>query len=97
MIRHLVMFRRKADVAPDPELEAALTAQMASLGERIPQVAGMVLRKNEISRPISWDYVSDASVADVEALNDYLQHPEHQAVVAAIKPYFEWAVVDYVF
>lgn len=31
----------------------------------------------------------------VEALNTYLFHPLHQALIADLKPYFEWAAVDY--
>jgi Stress responsive A/B Barrel Domain len=95
MMRHIVMFRRKPDVAKNPELEAALAQRMLALGAHIPQIRNWVFRKNEMERPICWDYVLDSLVDDAQALNDYLFHPLHQALVADLKPYFEWAAVDY--
>jgi hypothetical protein len=95
MMRHIVMFRRKADVAPNPELESALTRRMLELGAMIPVITTWVFRKNELDRPICWDYVLESEVADTQALNDYLFHPLHQALVADLKPYFEWAAADY--
>ena len=46
-------------------------------------------------RPISWDYLLDSEVNDAAALDAYLFHPLHQALIADLKPYFEWAAVDY--
>ncbi|HEX5286700.1 MAG TPA: Dabb family protein [Polaromonas sp.] len=37
----------------------------------------------------------ESSFESVEALNTYLFHPLHQALIADLKPYFEWAAVDY--
>lgn len=95
MMRHIVLFRRKPEVAKDEALEQALTDRMASLGKDIPQIRGWVFRANELQRPICWDYVLESEVADAQALNDYLFHPLHQALVADLKPYFEWAAADY--
>ncbi len=95
MMRHIVLFRRKPEVAKDEALERALAARMAALGKDIPAVKGWVFRANELQRPICWDYVLESEVADAQALNEYLFHPLHQALVADLKPYFEWAAVDY--
>lgn len=95
MLRHIVLFRRKPDVTKNTELEAALAQRMLALGAHIPQIRSWVFRKNEMERPICWDYVLDSQVDDAQALNDYLFHPLHQALVADLKPYFEWAAVDY--
>jgi len=95
MLRHIVMFRRLASVPANPALEAALTQRMLELGAQIPAVKEWGFRKNELVRPICWDYVLDSSVEDAQALNDYLFHPLHQALVADLKAYFEWAAVDY--
>jgi hypothetical protein len=54
-----------------------------------------VFRANELQRPICWDYVLEAQLEDSEALNEYLAHPLHMALVTDLKPYFEWAVADY--
>lgn len=95
MLRHVVLFRRKADVERKPALEAALAQRMLDLGAQIPGVKAWVFRKNEMDRPICWDYVLESEVEDAQALNEYLFHPLHQALVTELKPYFEWAAVDY--
>ncbi len=95
MLRHIVLFRRKPDVAPDTMLEDRLAARMTALGAEIPAIATWRFARNEMDRPICWDYVLESEVADADALNAYLFHPLHQALVADLKPYFEWAAVDY--
>jgi hypothetical protein len=94
-MRHIVMFRRKADVARDAALEEALVNRMAALGAQIPAVQHWKFAANELDRPICWGYVLEAEVADAKALDAYLLHPLHQALVTDLKPYFEWAAVDY--
>ncbi|MFM2402717.1 MAG: hypothetical protein RL223_597 [Pseudomonadota bacterium] len=95
MLRHIVLFRRRRDVPPDPEGDAALVARMQALGARIPVIRHWVFRANELDRPICWDHVLESEVDDAQALHDYLFHPEHQALVADLRPRFEWAAVDY--
>jgi len=95
MMRHIVLFRRKPEVARDEAREKALTVRMAALGRDIPAIQSWVFRANELQRPICWDYVLESEVEDAQALNEYLFHPLHQALVADLKPYFEWAAVDY--
>lgn len=95
LMRHIVIFRRKADVGKNTALEKALTGRMAALGANIPAIRSWRFAANELDRPICWDYVLEAEVADAKALDDYLFHPLHQALVADLKPYFEWAAVDY--
>ncbi len=95
MLRHIVMFRRLANVPANPALEADLTRRMVELGRQIPVINEWLVRKNELDRPICWDYVLDCTVDDAQALNDYLFHPLHQALVADLKAYFEWAAVDF--
>ena len=94
-IRHIVLFRRKAGVAQDPALERALAERMAAMGAQIPVVRHWRVAANELVRPISWDYVLESEVDSAQALDDYLFHPLHQALIADLKPYFEWAAVDY--
>jgi hypothetical protein len=95
MMRHIVLFRRKPGVAKDEAREKALTDRMAALGPDIPAIQRWRFHANELQRPICWDYVLEAEVADANALNDYLFHPLHQALVADLKPYFEWVAADY--
>ena len=95
MIRHVVMFRRQRDVAPDAALEKRLVERMTQLGAEIPVLRAWRVATNELVRPISWDYLLDSEVNDAAALDAYLFHPLHQALIADLKPYFEWAAVDY--
>ena len=95
MMRHIVLFRRKADVEKNATLEKALTERMHALGPQIPAIQKWNFAANELARPICWDYVLESEVVDAKALDEYLFHPLHQALVADLKPYFEWAAVDY--
>jgi len=95
VIRHVVLFRRRPDSEPDAQRESSLVARMTALGAQIPAVSYWRVAANELQRSISWDYVLESQVADAAALDAYLFHPLHQALVADLKPYFEWAAVDY--
>ncbi|MBT9474858.1 Dabb family protein [Polaromonas sp.] len=95
MLNHIVMFRRRVDVPADEALEAALISRMDALGSQIDGIRSWRLSANELARPISWGYVLESAVDDAQALNGYLFHPLHQALIADLKPYFEWAAVDY--
>ncbi|WP_313166480.1 Dabb family protein [Massilia oculi] len=95
MMRHIVMFRRRPDVQKQEELEASLIARMQQLDRQIDFVRDWRVSANELDRPICWDYVLESTFDDAEAVNRYLPHPAHQALVADLKPYFEWVAVDY--
>lgn len=95
MLNHIVLFRRKPDVAADSVLEQSLVARMDALGSRIEVIRDWRLSANELVRPISWTYVLESSFDDAEALDAYLFHPLHQALIADLRTYFEWAAVDY--
>lgn len=95
MMRHIVLFRRRADAPADAAREAALVERMTQLGAQIPVITHWRVAANELVRPISWHYVLESEVRDAQALDEYLLHPLHRALIADLKPYFEWAAVDY--
>lgn len=95
MMRHLVMFRRLPTVAVDLELEQHLVARMQRLPEQIDFIRGWIVAADELDRPICWDYLLDSSFDDAAAVERYLPHPAHQALVKDLKQYFEWVAVDY--
>lgn len=95
MMRHIVMFRRRPDVDKQVELEASLIMRMRQLDRQIDFVRDWRVSANELDRPICWDYVLESTFDDAQAVNRYLPHPAHQALVADLKPYFEWVAVDY--
>ena len=94
-VRHVVMLRRRPEVAPDRAVEQDLTRRLDGLGAEIPGLEAWLLAANEHDRPLCWDYLLDADLADSEALAAYLAHPSHQALLPELRAYFELAVVDY--
>ena len=95
MIKHIVMFQRKAGVAFQAGLEQGLIERMRGLNKQVDCIREWRLQANEVDRPISWHYVLESSFDNVDALNEYLFHPVHQALIADLKPYFEGGAVDY--
>ncbi|MEE1925733.1 Dabb family protein [Pseudomonas sp. 148P] len=95
MMRHVVMFRRLAHVERQPELEQRLVARMRGLDQEIDFIRDWTVAANELERPICWDYILDSGFDDAAAVERYLPHPAHQALVADLKQYFEWVAVDY--
>lgn len=95
MMKHIVMFRRLLDVAPNAELETALVAHMRRLVDEIDFIRAWRVSANELDRPICWDYLLESAFDDKAAVERYLPHPAHVALVTALKPYFEWVAVDY--
>ena len=95
MLNHIVLFRHKPDMVAHAGLETSLVERMDALGTQITGIRGWKLSTNELDRPICWGYVLESRFDDTNALNEYLFHPLHQALVADLKPYFEWAAVDY--
>lgn len=95
MMRHIVLFRRLPGVEAQPEWEAVLVARMRDLTEEIDFIRDWRVAANELDRPICWDYILESSFDDADAVQRYLPHPAHQALVADLKQYFEWVAVDY--
>ncbi|HET9998978.1 MAG TPA: Dabb family protein [Nocardioides sp.] len=93
--RHLVMFRRLADVPADAANEADLMARLDALGATIAGIESWRVAANEHDRPVCWDHVLEADLTDDAALATYLAHPEHQALLPDLRAYFDMAVVDY--
>ena len=94
-VRHLVMLRRRPDVAEAPALEDGLTSRLDALGSEVPGIEKWLLAANEHDRPLCWDYVLEAELVDDAALAAYLAHPLHRALLPDLRAYFELAVVDY--
>lgn len=95
MMQHVVMFRRLTDVDADAAREAALVERMRGLAREIDFIRAWRVSANELDRPICWDYLLEATFDDAAAVERYLPHPAHQALVADLKTYFEWVACDY--
>ena len=94
MIGHVVVFKLKE---PTEESLVEVMKALEPLGDgRIPSVNSLALRPNAVPSPVAWEVGLFASMADVDGLRAYLQHPEHLAAVQRIQPYIEQAaIIDY--
>ena len=95
MLVHIVMFRRKPGIDRDEAIESEFVSGLGKLPQRIPLIQDWRLSANELERPTSWHYVLESSFGDEAALDSYLTHPMHVAVVGSLRHYFDWAVCDY--
>ncbi|WP_175920927.1 Dabb family protein [Burkholderia latens] len=95
MMQHVVMFRRLAHVDADAVREAMLVARMRDLEREIDFIRAWRVSANELDRPVCWDYLLEATFDDAAAVERYLPHPAHQALIADLKTYFEWVACDY--
>jgi len=97
MIRHVISWTLlEQDVAKKVENSSMIAAQLMTLPALIPEIITMTVSSNSVNIDGNWDLVLIADYADEAALKTYIGHPEHQKVVAGIKPYFEKrAAVDF--
>ncbi|WP_209570193.1 Dabb family protein [Herbaspirillum sp. 1130] len=96
MMRHVVMFRRLAAVEKDMARQAELAERMRVLVGEIDFIRDWKVSANVLDRSICWDYLLESSFDDADAVQRYLVHPAHVALIQDLKQYFEWAAVDYV-
>lgn len=95
MIRHMVMFRKKADTD-----ETTVQEIMDRLEGLYGQIRGLMgircYRSLPSDRPVVYTFLLDSKLADMDALKEYLSHPAHVAVNEWMSPFLESrAVIDY--
>ncbi|MFN0085468.1 MAG: Dabb family protein [Blastocatellia bacterium] len=96
MIRHLVLFRFKADT-PQSDRDGFL-AMLRELPGKISEVRSFEAGYDVLRAPRSFDLALVATYADLEALDRYAKHEHHLPVVARSKEICEQVVsVDYEF
>ena len=95
MFRHMVMVRKK------PETDEATVQEIMNRLEGLyGQIRGLMrircYRALPSDRPVVYTFLLDSTLADAEALKEYLGHPAHVAVNEWMSPFLESrAVVDY--
>ncbi|MFC9427217.1 Dabb family protein [Streptomyces sp. NPDC056987] len=97
MIRHLVLFRLDEGVSRDEPRVAAAAAAFMKLGGQVPEVEFWECAWNITDRPIAYDFAINSAVPDRDALQRYLDHPDHQAAVAQWREFATWVIADYEF
>lgn len=81
-VRHLVVFRWKAEVTPDDV--AAIDAALGALPAQIPSLRGYHHGADLGLGEGRWDYGIVAECDDVAGWRDYDEHPAHQRVVTEV-------------
>ena len=99
MIRHIVMWKLKAEAEGKTKAENALIIKesLEALKGVAPTLVDIEVGLNDPETPESnYDVVLNCTFASVADLNDYQVHPAHQAAAVYIKKVVEERVcVDY--
>lgn len=97
MIRHIVMWKLKAE---DAEGKAAAVAAIAEVLEPLANIIdgtiSLKVSANTAYLDSNWDAVLEGEYESLEALDAYQVHPEHQAAAAIVRSHAaQRAAVDY--
>jgi Stress responsive A/B Barrel Domain len=85
-IRHVVLWRLSADDADTRAIHAEeLTQRLEGLADIIDDIDSIEVRPNVAFPGTNWDVALIADFADTSALERYIEHPEHQKVVAFVR------------
>jgi hypothetical protein len=94
MIKHIVMWKFKDDVADADKLE--MKRLLESLKGVVPSLIDIEIGLDIVGKEASKDMVLYTEFASMDDLAAYAGHPEHLKVVEFVKPLVcERAVVDY--
>lgn len=89
MIRHIVSWRLAATDPAQKSTDARFVIDsLEGLVGRVPTLDALRVHKDVGVTDGNWDLVLVADYASHVALDAYLEHPDHVAVVAQIKPLF---------
>jgi len=94
MIRHIVLFKLFDGVTREDPRAAVAFDTLAKLGGVIPELRFWQVGWNISDRDIANDVALIADVNDAGALQRYIAHPEHQAVLPLLREVSSWVVVD---
>jgi len=85
-IRHIVLWRLGADDADTRAVHAQeMQQRLEALVDVIDEIESMRVRPNVAFPASNWDVALEADFADTAALERYIEHPEHQKVVAFVR------------
>lgn len=94
MIKHIVMWKFKAETAEEDKLE--MKRQLEALQGVVPSLLSIEIGLDVSGKPAAMDMVLYSEFNTMEDLASYAGHPEHLKVVEFVKPLVcERAVVDY--
>lgn len=83
MLKHVVLFKFKPEVS-ETDIDQ-LVDGLAALPDLIDEVREFVFGRDIIGSERSYDFALISMFDDLEAMQRYQVHPEHQKVVAHVK------------
>ena len=96
MIRHVVLFKFKPEVAEE-ERNSALS-DLRALPDKISVIRELEVGEDVVRSPRSWDCALVSVFDDIEALNEYQVNDDHLAVALRLREMCESiASVDFEF
>jgi Stress responsive A/B Barrel Domain len=94
MITHVAVFRWKHGF-PDTERQE-WADRLRALPQRIESVRSVVVGDDQLRGGRSWDTAVVTVVDTMNALDEYVQDPEHQSIITISAPYIDQlAQVDF--
>lgn len=91
MLRHVVFMKFKPDVTM-PDIDQLIQA-LGGLPSVIPEIREFVFGRDILRTERSWDFCLVSAFENVEALNRYQIHSDHQLVVQKVRAMCESVVV----
>jgi len=84
MIHHTVLLRWKPTTSP--EIQSQLAGKLLALKNAIPEIRAIATGINKDPESAKeWPFVLEVQVDDLAALQRYIDHPAHQAVVKELR------------
>ena len=65
MLRHIVLFKKKQELSRDAALEERVYVGLKHLDQVVDLIQSWRMSKNELVRPVCWDYVLEIGRAHV--------------------------------
>ncbi|MEV6731335.1 MULTISPECIES: Dabb family protein [unclassified Streptomyces] len=95
MIRHTVLFRFRPGVDWSDTRAQAAEAAAAGHPEQIEEILGWEFGRNMTERAVAYDFALIGTFADREAIDRYLNHPDHVRGVELWREIATWVVADF--
>ena len=95
MLKHVVFFKLKGGVG-EAEIED-LEKNLAALPSAIPEILNYEFGRDVVRSERSYDFALVSSFKDLESMQRYQEHPEHQVVLKKVNELCESILaVDFV-
>lgn len=88
MVRHIVLFRTHPHIS-DAECDEVM-ASVQALEQSIPEIQRFEVRRDEKGGERSATFGLLSEFGDMDALERYRVHPEHQRVLVRLREVSEW-------